>query len=159
MDGKVATLAELGLTAQGGREARLTGLSVDSREVRPGHLFAALPGSVSHGAGFVETALEGGAAAILTDADGARIVAAIEEMQKVSVDFSGLDVSTVALAWLMRHSANIAPVVGTTKVERIALQNAASIAGLLLTTDAVVTEIKEKKKEAAGAPGMDDMDY
>jgi UDP-N-acetylmuramoyl-L-alanyl-D-glutamate--2,6-diaminopimelate ligase len=75
MDGKVATLAELGLTAQGGREARLTGLSVDSREVRPGHLFAALPGSVSHGAGFVETALEGGAAAILTDADGARIAA------------------------------------------------------------------------------------
>ena len=44
------------------------------------------------------------------------------------------------------------------KVERVALQNAASIAGLLLTTDAVVSEIKEKKKDA-GAPGMDDMDY
>ncbi|MEM6332110.1 MAG: chaperonin GroEL [Planctomycetota bacterium] len=44
-----------------------------------------------------------------------------------------------------------------TKVERIALQNAASIAGLLLTTDAVITEIKEKNKPAA--PGMDDMDY
>ena len=54
MDGKQATLAELGLTAQGGREARLTGLSLDSREVREGHLFAALPGSVAHGAGFVE---------------------------------------------------------------------------------------------------------
>jgi len=52
-------------------------------------------------------------------------------------------------------------VIVPTKVERIALQNAASIAGLLLTTDAVVTEIKEKKKEGAGAgaPGMDDMDY
>ena len=46
-----------------------------------------------------------------------------------------------------------------TKVERTALQNAASIAGLLLTTDAVVSEIKEKKKAGAGAPGMDDMDY
>ena len=45
-----------------------------------------------------------------------------------------------------------------TKVERTALQNAASIAGLLLTTDAVVSEIKEKKAPA-GAPGMDDMDY
>ena len=47
------------------------------------------------------------------------------------------------------------------KVERIALQNASSIAGLLLTTDAVVTEIKEKKKKGAagGAPGMEDMDY
>ncbi len=45
-----------------------------------------------------------------------------------------------------------------TKVERIALQNAASIAGLLLTTDAVITEIKEKKKPAGGHD-MDDMDY
>ena len=45
-----------------------------------------------------------------------------------------------------------------TKVERIALQNAASIAGLLLTTDAVITEIKEKEKAGAGA-GMDDMGY
>jgi len=43
-----------------------------------------------------------------------------------------------------------------TKVERVALQNAASIAGLLLTTDAVITEIKEgKKKAGAGAPDMD----
>ena len=64
--------------------------------------------------------LAGGALFDPAHADGARIVAAIEKMQKVSVDFSGLDVSTVALAWLMRHSANIAPVVGTTKVERIA---------------------------------------
>ncbi|MBL7139927.1 MAG: chaperonin GroEL [Planctomycetes bacterium] len=39
------------------------------------------------------------------------------------------------------------------KVERIALQNAASIAGLLLTTDALVSEIPEKKKHPAG-PGM-----
>jgi len=44
-----------------------------------------------------------------------------------------------------------------TKVERIALQNAASISGLLLTTDAVITEIKEKKAPAGG--GHDDMDY
>ncbi len=34
-----------------------------------------------------------------------------------------------------------------TKVERVAMQNAASIASLLLTTDAVVSEIKEEKKE------------
>jgi chaperonin GroEL len=38
-----------------------------------------------------------------------------------------------------------------TKVERSALQNAASIASLLLTTDAVVSEIKEDKPEPAGA--------
>ncbi|MBI1369710.1 MAG: chaperonin GroEL [Planctomycetes bacterium] len=45
-----------------------------------------------------------------------------------------------------------------TKVERTALQNAASIAGLLLTTDALISEIKEKKGAKAGA-GMEDMDY
>lgn len=45
-----------------------------------------------------------------------------------------------------------------TKVERVALQNAASIAGLLLTTDAVITEIKEKGK-AGGGHDMGGMDY
>jgi len=38
------------------------------------------------------------------------------------------------------------------KVERVALQNAASVASLLLTTDAVVSEIKEEKKAGAGGP-------
>ena len=48
-------------------------------------------------------------------------------------------------------------VIVPTKVERTALQNAASIASLLLTTDAVVSEIKEDKEPAgagAGAGGM-----
>ncbi len=43
------------------------------------------------------------------------------------------------------------------KVERVALQNAASVAGLLLTTDALVSEIKEKeedKRTPGGMPGM-----
>lgn len=44
-------------------------------------------------------------------------------------------------------------VIMPTKVERTALQNAASISGLLLTTDAIISEIKEDKPEPAGAPG------
>jgi chaperonin GroEL len=44
-------------------------------------------------------------------------------------------------------------VIVPTKVERTALQNAASIAGLLLTTDAIISDIKEDKPEPAGAPG------
>jgi chaperonin GroEL len=44
-------------------------------------------------------------------------------------------------------------VIVPTKVERTALQNASSISGLLLTTDAVISEIKEDKPEPAGAPG------
>src|SRR5829696_1081523 len=42
-------------------------------------------------------------------------------------------------------------VIVPTKVERTALQNASSISGLLLTTDAVISEIKEDKPEPAGA--------
>ncbi len=42
-------------------------------------------------------------------------------------------------------------VIVPTKVERTALQNAASIASLLLTTDAIISEIKEDKPEPAGA--------
>ncbi|MBX5478473.1 MAG: chaperonin GroEL, partial [Pyrinomonas methylaliphatogenes] len=45
-----------------------------------------------------------------------------------------------------------AGVIDPTKVTRTALQNAASIASLLLTTEAVVAELPEKKKEKA--PGM-----
>ena len=46
-------------------------------------------------------------------------------------------------------------VVDPTKVTRSALQNAASIAGLLLTTECLITEIPEKEKPAppAGGPG------
>jgi len=44
-------------------------------------------------------------------------------------------------------------VIVPTKVERTALQNAASIASLLLTTDAIISEIKEDKPEPAAAPG------
>ncbi|WP_281858036.1 UDP-N-acetylmuramoyl-L-alanyl-D-glutamate--2,6-diaminopimelate ligase [Litoreibacter halocynthiae] len=68
-----ASLNELGLTAQGGAEAEVTGLSVDSRLVKPGHLFAALPGSNMHGAEFIQYALRMDAAAILTDPEGASI--------------------------------------------------------------------------------------
>jgi chaperonin GroEL len=49
-----------------------------------------------------------------------------------------------------------AGVIDPTKVVRTALQNASSIAALMLTTEAVVAEIPEKKKEAPAAPGMDD---
>ena len=71
--GQVKSLAELGLTAQGGRHAQVTGLAVDSREVKDGYLFAALPGSRVHGGEFIQYALRMGAGAILTDSRGAEI--------------------------------------------------------------------------------------
>src|SRR5439155_816027 len=55
-----------------------------------------------------------------------------------------------------------AGVVDPKKVSRSALQNSASIAGLLLTTECLVTEAKEKEKEKAKTPpggGGEDRDY
>jgi chaperonin GroEL len=51
-----------------------------------------------------------------------------------------------------------AGVIDPTKVTRTALQNAASVATLLLTSDALIAEAPKKgSKAAAGAPGMDDL--
>jgi chaperonin GroEL len=70
----------------------------------------------------------------------------------------GYNVSTGAYEDLVK-----AGVVDPKKVTRTALQNAASIAGLLLTTECLITEIPEKEKKPAGGPphggGMGDMDY
>jgi chaperonin GroEL len=52
-----------------------------------------------------------------------------------------------------------AGIIDPTKVVRTALQNAASIAGLLLTTEAAVTEIPEPKKTTPAMPGGEDYDY
>ena len=46
-----------------------------------------------------------------------------------------------------------AGIIDPTKVARTALQNAASVASLLLTTEALITEIPEKKKAQAGPGG------
>ena len=75
MTARVIQLSDLGLTARAGRDPALSGVTADSRAVRAGMLFAALPGTATHGAAFIPAALEQGAAAILTDAVGARLAA------------------------------------------------------------------------------------
>ena len=52
-----------------------------------------------------------------------------------------------------------AGIIDPTKVVRTALQNASSIAGLLLTTEAAVTDAPEPKKGAPAMPGGEDYDY
>ncbi|MEP6637166.1 MAG: chaperonin GroEL [Acidobacteriota bacterium] len=52
-----------------------------------------------------------------------------------------------------------AGIIDPTKVVRTALQNAASIAGLLLTTDAAISDIPEPKKAGPPMQGGDDYDY
>jgi UDP-N-acetylmuramoyl-L-alanyl-D-glutamate--2,6-diaminopimelate ligase len=49
----------------------VTGISLSSQRIRPGDLYAALPGSSAHGIDFLRTAVDAGAVAVLTDAPGA----------------------------------------------------------------------------------------
>ena len=58
-----------------GTTAPVTGVVLNSREVQPGDLYAALPGAKVHGARFAADAAASGAVAILTDPDGVRSVA------------------------------------------------------------------------------------
>jgi hypothetical protein len=59
--GRRTNTLELGLTARRRAQGRITGLAVDSREVGPGILFAALAGHAVHGGEFIQYALRMGA--------------------------------------------------------------------------------------------------
>ncbi|HPF37822.1 MAG TPA: chaperonin GroEL [Phycisphaerae bacterium] len=87
---------------------------------------------------------------------------------KVISENAGLDGSVVAQKVFESKQANLGfnaltneygdmiqmGVIVPAKVERVALQNAASVASLLLTTDCAVSEIKEEKKGHGGGPGI-----
>jgi chaperonin GroEL len=82
--------------------------------------------------------------------DGSIVVAKVMESDDVNFGYDALACKYTDLVK--------AGVIVPTKVERTALQNAASVAGLLLTTAAMVSEIPEKKKGAMPpGGGMDDM--
>src|SRR6201984_66182 len=90
----------------------------------------------------------------LADNAGAEGALVVEEVKKRKGN-EGYDVATGEYTDLVK-----AGIVDPTKVTRSALQNAASIAGLLLTTEALITEIPEKEKTPPMPPGgMGGMDY
>jgi chaperonin GroEL len=105
-----------------------------------------LKGDELVGANIVKRALEEPLRQIVNNAglEGSVIV---EHVKKEKKTF-GFNVSTEKYEDMFE-----AGVVDPTKVTRTALQNAASVASLLLTTEALVTEIPEKKKPAAMPPG------
>jgi UDP-N-acetylmuramoyl-L-alanyl-D-glutamate--2,6-diaminopimelate ligase len=113
---QVASLASLGLTAAGGRNAQITGLTVDSRAALPGMLFAALPGAIVHGAKFIEDALKDGAGAILTDPHGAEMAADLLAKSDAAVIVAQDPRQTLAQTaslWFGPHPANVVAVTGT----------------------------------------------
>ncbi|HET7364002.1 MAG TPA: chaperonin GroEL [Burkholderiales bacterium] len=127
------------------------------------------------GVAFVRTkqALEGKLKGENQDQDaGIRIVMrALEEPLRIIVDNAGAEPSVV-FNKVVESKGNYGfnaqteeygdlvqqGVIDPTKVTRTALQNAASVAGLMLTTDAMVAELVEEKKAAGGhSHGMPDM--
>ncbi len=69
-------LADFLGTSAVAKDQQFVGITIDSRDVRPGYLFIALPGLKIHGATFAADAIAQGAVAIVTDTQGADLVVA-----------------------------------------------------------------------------------
>jgi len=109
-------LSELGLKAREGRDPVLAGITLDSRAVRPGFLFAALPGTARHGADFAATAIAQGAAALLTDPMGAVIATGalgLSDVALVVVDDPREALAYAAALWFGAQPATMVAVTGT----------------------------------------------
>jgi chaperonin GroEL len=102
-----------------------------------------LSGDEATGASIVKRALEEPIRQIVENA-GLEGSVVVEKVKAASSASQGFDAETNEYVDMMQ-----AGIIDPTKVERVALQNAASIASLLLTTEALVTDIPEKKEAAA----------
>jgi len=110
-------------------------------------LMKTLEGDLRTGAAIIRRAIEEPVRMIAANAgfDGAVIVEKVRTNPDVNIGFNADDEKVQDMV--------AAGVIDPTKVVRVALQNAASIAGLLLTTDVCITDAPEKKK--AGPPMPD----
>lgn len=110
------TLSDLGLTPQSGENIAVNGLTHDSRKVRKGFLFAALPGLNSHGISFAPSAIQAGACAILTDKRGYSNY--LSTSKSIDVVFIVVEKPRETLArcaalWFDKQPSNIVAVTGT----------------------------------------------
>jgi chaperonin GroEL len=107
-----------------------------------------LSGDEATGAGIVKRALEEPIRQIVENA-GHEGSVVVEKVKAASAVANGFDAESNEYVDMLQ-----AGIIDPTKVERIALQNAASIASLLLTTEALITDIPEDEKKGGGAPPM-----
>ncbi len=113
---RTCTLSDLGLQARGGRDPLIGGLAIDSREVSRGTLFAAFPGAKVHGAAFAQSAIDSGAAAILTDPAGLAMLgsaAASGDVALVVTEDPRADFARAAAIWFGAQPATVVAVTGT----------------------------------------------
>ena len=110
------TLCDLGLTPLKASDGVIDGLCIDSRKVKVGCLFAALPGSKVHGARFLAQALEKGASAVLTDQEGMYIARELGLQDKsafVIVQDPYAALSAAASLWFEEQPGTMVAVTGT----------------------------------------------
>jgi UDP-N-acetylmuramoyl-L-alanyl-D-glutamate--2,6-diaminopimelate ligase len=88
-----------GLSLDSAETVFVTGISMNTNDLRPGDLFAAMPGVKTHGALFIQKALDGGAAAVVTDAAGKA------KIQELIPDF---ELPIVLLEEPRKHLGNLA---------------------------------------------------
>lgn len=110
--GRGKTLGELGLHGPGGGDLRVTGIALDHRQIGAGMLFAALPGTRSHGAAHAPAAVAAGAVAVLTDAAGARMLAG-SGLPLVVVEEARAALAGAAALWYGPQPATMVAVTGT----------------------------------------------
>ncbi len=110
-----------------------------------------LEGDEKVGANIVKRALEEPIRQIVENA-GLEGSVVVEKVKAETVPTRGFDAESLVYVDMIQ-----AGIIDPTKVERIALQNAASVAGLLLTTEALVTDLPEDKP--AAAPPMPHGDF
>jgi chaperonin GroEL len=111
-----------------------------------------LDGDEATGANIVKVALEAPLKQIAVNA-GLEGGVVVEKVKNLPAG-QGLDAATGEYKDLVK-----AGIIDPAKVTRSALQNAASIAALFLTTEAVVADKPEKNPAAPAAPGAGDMDF
>lgn len=109
-------LSDLGLRSRDGQDVEITGITVDSRDVRPGCLFAAMPGVRVHGGEFIQYAIRQKAGAILTDKAGAALAADEIAAAKIAVVIAEDPRQTLAYAaalWFGAQPEFVTAVTGT----------------------------------------------
>ena len=102
---------ERDMQAAGGKAKQISGLTADSRLVRPGYLFAALPGSRADGRDFVVDAIERGASAVLAPVESAFQVP--DDISVVTADNPRRLYARMAAKFHGRQPAHMAAVTGT----------------------------------------------
>ena len=108
-----------------------------------------LEGDEKVGAQIVRRALEEPIRQIVENA-GLEGSVVVEKVKSDATPTRGFDAETMEYVDMLQ-----AGIIDPTKVERVALQNAASVASLLLTTEALITDLPEEKKEAPPMPHGD----